>query len=90
MNLKASVADIVSGNVEEMIRFLSTIYLKLRMVKKVLYPLGNPKYNKHLYTSNSSIVLVKDDYVLESPVSKTVIGVKDPNESFSKLLSLLE
>lgn len=90
MNLKAhQVADIVSGNVEGDDQISIDHLSKIEDGQKgSLSFLGNPKYNKHLYTSNSSIVLVKHDYVLDSPVSKTLIRVKDPNESFSKLLSL--
>ena len=54
--------------------------------KNSLSFLGNPKYNNSLYKSNSSIILVKRDFVLEEPVQQTLIRVDDPNESFSVLL----
>ena len=48
--------------------------------------LGNPKYSKYLYTSRSSVILVRKNFKLERPVKPTLIRVDDPNESFSQLL----
>lgn len=90
MNLKAhQIADIVNGNVEGDDNVSINRLSKIEDGQKgSLSFLGNSKYNKYLYTSNSSIVLINENYILESPISKTLIRVKDPNESFAKLLSV--
>ena len=40
--------------------------------------LANPKYTHYIYETQSSIVLVKDDFVPEKPISATLIKVADP------------
>lgn len=52
--------------------------------------LANPKYAHHLYETQSSIVLVNQDFVLEQPTSATLIRVNNAYESIAKLLSLYE
>ncbi len=48
--------------------------------------LSNPKYNHYLYTTEASVTIVNENFQLESNVSTTLIRVKDPYKSFSKLL----
>ncbi|PLX11434.1 MAG: UDP-3-O-(3-hydroxymyristoyl)glucosamine N-acyltransferase, partial [Marinilabiliales bacterium] len=52
--------------------------------------LANPKYNKYLYTTEASIVLINKDFELEQKVSLTLIKVDNAYESFAKLLELAE
>jgi len=52
--------------------------------------LANPKYNKYLYTTQASIVLVNKDFKLEGPVNATLIRVDNAYESFARLLELAE
>jgi len=52
--------------------------------------LANPKYNKYLYTTEASIVLINKDMELEKDVSATLIKVENAYESFAKLLELAE
>ena len=52
--------------------------------------LTNPRYTKYLYSTEASIVLINKDFELESPVSATLIKVKNAYESFAKLLELAE
>lgn len=52
--------------------------------------LANPKYNKYLYTTEASIVLINKDMDLEKEVSATLIKVENAYESFAKLLELAE
>ncbi len=51
--------------------------------------LANPKYTHHLYTTDSSIVLVKDDFVVENPVKATLIRVADPYATIAHLLDMV-
>ena len=51
--------------------------------------LANPKYTHHIYTTKSSIVLVKKDFVAEQPVSATLIRVENPYETVAQLLEMV-
>lgn len=51
--------------------------------------LAHPKYLEYLYTSQSSIIILNEDFVLEKPVPAdcTLILVKEARETFSKLIN---
>lgn len=51
--------------------------------------LANPKYTHYLYETKSSIVLVKDDFVPEKPISATLIKVADPYATVAQLLQMV-
>ncbi|GAB2997083.1 UDP-3-O-(3-hydroxymyristoyl)glucosamine N-acyltransferase [Cyclobacterium sediminis] len=48
--------------------------------------LSNLKYEKYLYTTKCSAIIVSEDFAPQKPVSTTLIKVKDPYTAFSKLL----
>ncbi len=50
--------------------------------------LANPAYTPHIYTTKASIVLVREDFQPEKPVSSTLIRVKDPYGALAQLLEL--
>ncbi len=50
--------------------------------------LANPKYEKYLYETNSSIVLINKAQVVEHPVKCTLIKVDDAYQAFASLLEL--
>ena len=50
---------------------------------------SNLKYSKYLYTTKSSIVLINKDFVVDKPVSATLILVDNAYESFARLLNLI-
>jgi len=52
--------------------------------------LANPKYEKYIYDTQSSIVIVNEDFSPQNPVSATLIRVKNAYESFAALLRLYE
>lgn len=52
--------------------------------------LANPKYAHYLYSTQSSIVLVNADFVLEQPVSATLVRVANAYEAVARLLTLYE
>jgi UDP-3-O-[3-hydroxymyristoyl] glucosamine N-acyltransferase len=52
--------------------------------------LANPKYQKYIYDTKASIVLVNEDLQLERQVGATLIRVKDAYEAFANLLDLYE
>ncbi len=48
--------------------------------------LSNPKYTSFLYTTDASIAIVNNSFVLEKEISATLIRVEDSYKAFSKLL----
>lgn len=48
--------------------------------------LANPKYEKYIYSTSATAVLVRTDFLPESPVSTALIRVDDPYTSFTRLL----
>ncbi|WP_163709837.1 UDP-3-O-(3-hydroxymyristoyl)glucosamine N-acyltransferase [Mangrovibacterium lignilyticum] len=52
--------------------------------------LANPKYEKYVYDTEASIVLVKNDFVPEKPVKCTLVRVEDPYQSMAALLELYQ
>lgn len=50
--------------------------------------LANPKYTQYIYSTKSSIVLVNNDFVAESPISATLVRVANAYEAFAMLLQL--
>ena len=48
--------------------------------------LANPKYEKFIYTTGATAVIVKKDFKAESPVTCTLIRVDDPYSAFTRLL----
>lgn len=51
--------------------------------------LANPKYTHHIYTTKSSIVLVKKDFVAEHHIDATLIRVDDPYATVASLLEMV-
>lgn len=52
--------------------------------------LSNPKYTHFIYESQSSIILVNNDFQPEKPVQATLIRVENAYESLAALLMLVE
>lgn len=50
--------------------------------------LANPKYAHYIYITQSSIVLVNNDFIVESPIKATLVRVNNAYESFASLLQL--
>ena len=48
--------------------------------------LANPKYTQFIYTTKASVCIVREDFKKAQDISTTLIKVKNPYESFSKLL----
>lgn len=51
--------------------------------------LANPKYTHYIYTTKSSIVLVRHDFVAEAPIVATLIRVDDPYATVALLLDMV-
>ncbi|MFZ5939164.1 MAG: UDP-3-O-(3-hydroxymyristoyl)glucosamine N-acyltransferase [Bacteroidota bacterium] len=52
--------------------------------------LANPKYEKYIYTTRASIVIVNRDFKPSAPVSATLIRVDNAYEAFARLMKLVE
>lgn len=52
--------------------------------------LANPKYEKYLYETQSSIVIVNQDFQAQQKIGATLIRVQNAYESFADLLNLYE
>lgn len=50
--------------------------------------LANPKYTSYIYETDSSIVIVNNDFVAERPIKATLIRVADAYSAFARLLEL--
>ncbi|MBR5911985.1 MAG: UDP-3-O-(3-hydroxymyristoyl)glucosamine N-acyltransferase [Bacteroidales bacterium] len=52
--------------------------------------LANPKYTHFIYETQSSIVIVNDDFEATAPIQTTLIRVPDAYASFAKLLAFYD
>jgi len=52
--------------------------------------LANPKYEKYIYDSGSSVIIVNRDFQPERPVKATLIRVENAYEAFAALMRMYE
>jgi UDP-3-O-[3-hydroxymyristoyl] glucosamine N-acyltransferase len=52
--------------------------------------LANPKYEKYIYDTQSSVVIVNEDFKPQHAIGATLIRVRNAYESFAELLRLYE
>ena len=52
--------------------------------------LANPKYTEYIYTTDSTIVLVNNDFVPARPVRATLVKTANAYESLARLMTLYE
>ena len=92
MEFKAqSIADFLGGTVEGDAQVTVSDVCKIEEGKPgALAFLSNPKYNKYLYESNASIIIVNQDLVPEGEVKATLIRVPDAYKAFASLLELYQ
>ena len=92
MEFKAqSIADFLGGTVEGDAEISVSNVAKIEEGKPgTLAFLANPKYNKYLYETEASIVIVNTDFMLEAEVKATLIRVPDAYKAFASLLELYQ
>ncbi|MFY8090180.1 MAG: UDP-3-O-(3-hydroxymyristoyl)glucosamine N-acyltransferase [Chitinophagaceae bacterium] len=84
----AQIAGLVKGVVQGNAQVTVSNVAKIEEAKKGdLAFLANPKYEDFLYNTQASIVLLNNDFVLQSPIQATVIRVADAYAAFAQLLS---
>lgn len=85
------IAEFINGRIEGDENAAINTFAKIEEgTKGAISFLSNPKYTHYLYDTESSIVLVNEDVVLERPVKATLIRVKNAYESVAQLLQLYE
>ena len=92
MEFKAqSIADFLGGTVEGNPDAVVSDVAKIEEGRPgTLAFLSNPKYNKYLYDTEASIVIINQNFELESPVATTLIRVQDAYKAFASLLELYQ
>ncbi len=90
MNFSAKqIADFIQGRIEGDENITVHSFAKIEEGKQgTLSFLSNPKYTHYIYDTQSSIVLVNENLILEKPVGATLIRVRNAYESLAKLLQL--
>ena len=85
------IADLIQGRVEGDENAPIKSFAKIEEGKPgAISFLSNPKYTHFIYDTQSSVVLINEDVVLEKPVKATLIRVKNAYESVAKLLQLYQ
>ena len=85
------IAEFVQGRIEGDENTTINSFAKIEEGKKgSISFLSNPKYTHFLYETESSIVLVNNDLVLEHPVKTTLIRVDNAYECVARLLQLYQ
>ena len=92
MEFKAqSIADFLGGTVEGNPDAVVSDVAKIEEGRPgTLAFLSNPKYNKYLYETEASIVIVNQTLELEAEVKATLIRVPDAYKAFASLLELYQ
>ncbi|MCK4747215.1 MAG: UDP-3-O-(3-hydroxymyristoyl)glucosamine N-acyltransferase, partial [Bacteroidales bacterium] len=92
MNFTAAlIADFVKGTVEGDPEASVSDVSRIEEGKPgTLSFLANPKYEKYIYDTESTIVIVNNDFKPVSDISTTLVRVENAYESFAALLQLYE
>lgn len=92
MNFTAAmIADFLKGSVEGNPEASVSDVTKIEEGRSgTLSFLANPKYEKYIYDTQSTIVIVNEDFKPQNKLSTTLIRVKNAYESFAELLRLYE
>ncbi len=84
------IASLVGGTVEGDGNVAVSTFAKIEEGHKgALSFLANPKYSHYIYQTQSSIVLVRRDFVAEHPIEATLIRVDDPYATIAQLLQMV-
>jgi len=83
----AQIAMLINGKVEGDTSTTIDSFGKIEEAKKgQLSFFANLKYEDHLYTTQASIVIINESYVLKQPVNTVLIRVADAYSAFAILL----
>lgn len=83
------LAEVIKGAVEGDANTEVWTFAKIEEgTKGALSFLSNPKYEPYIYTTQSSIVLVREDFIPQERVAATLIRVADPYAAVAQLLTI--
>ncbi len=84
------IASLVNGTIEGDGNVMVNTFAKIEEGHKgAISFLANPKYTSYIYNTESSIILVKRDFVAERPINATLIKVDDPYATLAMLLDMV-
>lgn len=87
----ATIAEFLKGSIEGNPDTEVHTVTKIEEGKEgALAFMANPKYEKYIYDSKASIILVNKDFNPQKPVSATLIKVENAYEAFASLLDLYQ
>ena len=81
--IAAMIQGEIDGNGQEKVNTIGKIQ---DAAKGAITFLSNPKYEKFIYTTEATAVIVKNDFIPAKPIKPTLIRVEDPYSSFTRLL----
>lgn len=85
------ISDFLKGSIEgDPTAKVTTVAAIEEAGEGTLAFLANPKYEKYLYQTNASIVLLNKDFTLKQEVKPTIIRVDDAYQAFAALLQMYE
>ena len=85
------IAQLINGKIEGNENVTASKLTKIdKGEKNSLSFIADAKYNAFIYSTKSSIVVVKEDFVIEKTTACTVIRVKDPHWAFVKILQFYD
>ncbi len=85
------IADFLEGKVKGDPAVIVTDFSKIEEGKPgTLTFLSNLKYERYIYSTKASIVLVSNDFKPTEPIEATLITVTNPYSSLAKLMDLVE
>lgn len=83
------IAQLLKGRIEGDSSVLVHNVTKIEEGEKgTLSFLANPKYEKYIYDSKASIIIVNEHFKPERPIKATLIFVKDAYRAFAQLLDI--
>lgn len=84
-----AIAELIGGTVEGNPETTITKLAKIETGEPgSLSFLANPKYNQYIYSTQSSVVIISNEFVAEQEIPATLIKVADPYTAFATLLDL--
>lgn len=85
------IAQLINGKIEGDANALVNTVAKIEEGRPgALSFLANPKYTPYIYETQSSVVIVSNNFVAERPVQATLIRVDDAYSAFARLLELYQ
>ncbi len=85
------IAQLINGTIEGDENVIVSKLTKIdKGEKEGISFIADPQYDSFLYSTESSIVVIKEDFIIEKPIKCTAIRVKNPHLAFVKLLQFYD